>query len=86
MNTLMKAGKYAHILYYVLAFIVYVDLMLIMIAPESQMGLVGTGCALAIIPGILSTFILIKKKSFLRKINYAIPIGIILIILFGPNM
>ena len=86
MNTLMKVGKYAHILYYVLAFIVYVDLMLIMFAPDSQMGLVGTGCALAIIPGIISTFILIKKKSFLSKINIAIPIGIILIFLFGPGV
>ena len=86
MNSLMKADKYVHIIYYVIAFFIYLDLMLIMLAPNSQMGIVGTGLLLAIIPGIISTFILIKKRSNKLMFNILIPLGIILIILFGPGV
>ncbi len=65
MNNLIKSSKYIHIIYYVIALFIYVDLILIMFAPTLQMGIVGTGCLLATIPGILSTFLLIKEKSFI---------------------
>ncbi|WP_455717622.1 hypothetical protein [Anaerosporobacter sp.] len=87
MNTLMKTDKYVHIIYYVIAFFIYLDIILATFAPNSQIGIIGTGCVLAIIPAIISTFIGIKKKSFIKlMINIAIPIGIILIYLFGPGV
>lgn len=87
MNNLIKSSKYIHIIYYVIALFIYVDLILIMFAPTLQMGIVGTGCLLATIPGILSTFLLIKEKSFIKlTINIGIPIGIIFIFLFGPGV
>ena len=87
MNTLMKVGKYTHIIYYVIAFFVYFDLMLIMFAPESQMGIVGTGCLLGLIFGSISTFLRIKEKSIIKtEVNIGIALGVILIILFGPGV
>ena len=86
MNTLMKTDKYVHIIYYVIAFFIYLDLILIMLAPDMQMGIVGTSCLLAVIPGIISTFIRIKKKSLKLIYNIFIPLGIIGIILFAPGV
>lgn len=83
----MKLNKYIYIMYYIIAFLTYLDFVLIMFAPNLQIGIVGIGCLLSIILGIISTFLLIKEKYFMRLIiNIGILIGIIIIILFGPGV
>lgn len=87
MNKYKRSGKYVYVLYCVIIFFVFVDLMLITFAQEFQIGLLGVCCLIATLPGLVSTLIIFEEKSFLRSaLNFGIAVGIILIILFVPGI
>ena len=87
MNIFKTVSKYAHILYYIAAFVVFVDFLLMIIAPDVQIGIAGTATILGFILGITSIFLAIKEKSFLKLIiDLIIPIVLFLIFLFGPGI
>ena len=87
MTTLKTVSKYTHIIYYIAASVVFVDFVLMMIAPNFQIGIAGTAAVLGLLLGLISIFLAIKEKSFLKLIiDIVIPIGLFLIFLFGPGI
>lgn len=87
MEVVMKVSKYIHVIYYLIALAVYGDLGLAVFAPDLHMGIIGVGCLLGAIVGAVSTYFVIKKKSYAQLIiNIGIPISILLIILCVPGL
>ena len=87
MDTFKTLSKYVHILYYITALVVFVDFILMMIAPNFHIGIAGTAAVLGSILGLISIFLAIKEKSFLNLIiDIIIPVGLFLIFLFGPGI
>ena len=84
MDTFKTLSKYVHILYYITALVVFVDFILMMIAPNFHIGIAGTAAVLGSILGLISIFLAIKEKSFLNLIiDIIIPVVLFLIFLFG---
>lgn len=87
MDTFKTLSKYVHILYYITALVVFVDFILMMIAPNFHIGIAGTAAVLGSILGLISIFLAIKEKSFLNLIiDIIIPVVLFLIFLFGPGI